>query len=158
MCFPLNFAKFPRTAANFIVGFFKYFVDRVGTIYLKNRFLWSCFLKILLIDLRIATNLKIESSKPYSWTISFMWLQRDSNPHPVSSKTNTQIFSETGQTIELCCENLFARCIWLYVLIMSYTRFWVNLHSILTWMSRNSLLETGTISEVTVTGFKHTSS
>ena len=37
---------------------------------------------------------------------------------------------------------------WLYVLIMSRTRFWVNLHSIFAWMSRNSFLETGAISEV----------
>ena len=36
----------------------------------------------------------------------------------------------------------------LYVLIMSRTHFRVNLHSIFAWMSRNSLLETGAISEV----------
>ena len=35
----------------------------------------------------------------------------------------------------------------LYVLIMSSTHFRVNLHSIVAWMSRNFLLETGTISE-----------
>ena len=39
-------------------------------------------------------------------------------------------------------------CNWLYVLIMSCTCFRVNLHSIFAWMSRNSLLETGAISEV----------
>ena len=32
--------------------------------------------------------------------------------------------------IELCCEYLSVRCIWLYVLIMSRTRFRVNPHSI----------------------------
>ena len=37
---------------------------------------------------------------------------------------------------------------WLYVLIMSRTRFRVNPHSIVAWMSSNSLLETGAISEV----------
>ena len=33
--------------------------------------------------------------------------------------------------------------IWLYVIIMSCTRFWVNLHLTVAWMSRDSLLETG---------------
>ena len=50
--------------------------------------------------------------------------------------------------IELCCEYLSVRCIWLYVLIMSRTHFSVNPHSIFPWMSRNTLLETGAISEV----------
>ena len=35
---------------------------------------------------------------------------------------------------------------WLYVLIMSCTRFRVNLHYIVAWMSRNALLETGAVS------------
>ena len=43
---------------------------------------------------------------------------------------NTQPFSQTGQMIELCCEYLSARCIWLYVIIMSRTSFRVNPHSI----------------------------
>ena len=43
---------------------------------------------------------------------------------------NTQPFSQTGQMIELCCEYLPVRCMWLYVIIMSRTRFRVNLHSI----------------------------
>ena len=50
--------------------------------------------------------------------------------------------------IKLCCEYLSVRCIWLFVIIMSRTRFRVNLHSIVAWMSRNSFLETGAISEV----------
>ena len=37
---------------------------------------------------------------------------------------------------------------WLYVLIMSCTRFRVNPHSIVAWMSRNSLLKIGAKSEV----------
>ena len=37
---------------------------------------------------------------------------------------------------------------WLHVIIMSRTRFRVNPHSIVAWMSRNSLLEAGTKSEV----------
>ena len=36
---------------------------------------------------------------------------------------------------------------WLYVLVMSRTRFRVNPHSIVAWMSRNSLLKAGTKSE-----------
>ena len=43
---------------------------------------------------------------------------------------NTQPFSQTGQMIELCYEYLSVWCIWLYVLIMSRTRFRVNPHSI----------------------------
>ena len=39
----------------------------------------------------------------------------------------------------------------LYVLIMSRTCFGVNSHSIVAWMSRNSLLEAGTKSELQVT-------
>ena len=53
--------------------------------------------------------------------------------------------------IELCCEYLSVRCIWLYVFIMSRTRFRVNPHSIVAWMSRNSLLEAGAKSEGEVT-------
>ena len=36
----------------------------------------------------------------------------------------------------------------LYIIIMSRRRFRVNLHSIVVSMSRNSLLETGAISEI----------
>ena len=50
--------------------------------------------------------------------------------------------------IELCCEYLYVRCIWLYVPIISRTRFRVNQRSIVAWMSRTSLLETCPISEV----------
>ena len=41
-----------------------------------------------------------------------------------------------------------APLLWLYVLIMSRTRFRVNPHSVVAWMSRNSLLEAGAKSEV----------
>ena len=75
------------------------------------------------------------------------WLQRDLNPQPLSSWTNTQPFGKTGQMIELCCEYLPVRCIWLYVFIMSRTSFRVNPHSTVVWMSRNSLLKAGAISE-----------
>ena len=45
--------------------------------------------------------------------------------------------------IELCCEYLSVRYIWLYVFIMSCMHFRVNSHSIVAWMSRNSLLRIG---------------
>ena len=46
----------------------------------------------------------------------------------------------------------------LCVLIMSHTHFRVNLHSVVAWLSRNSLLKTHVISEVyvTATGFEPT--
>ena len=53
--------------------------------------------------------------------------------------------------IELCCEHLSERWIWLYVLVMSRTHFRVNPHSIFAWMSRNSLLKTGATSDMTRT-------
>ena len=62
--------------------------------------------------------------------LNYKWQQRDSNRKPLSSLTNTQRFSKTGQMIELCCEYLSVRCIWLYVIIMSRTSFRVNPHSI----------------------------
>ena len=43
--------------------------------------------------------------------------------------------------IELCCKYLSVRYIWLYVIVMSRTCFRVNPHSIVAWMSRNSLLK-----------------
>ena len=79
--------------------------------------------------------------------LKIKWLQRDSNPQPLSSWTNTQPFSQTGRMIEQCCEYLSVRCIWLYFFIMSRTSLRVNPHSTVTWMSRNSLLEAGVISE-----------
>ena len=45
-------------------------------------------------------------------------------------------------------KKLFSISFSLYVIIMSRTRFRVNLHSIVAWMSRNSSLETSAISEV----------
>ena len=43
--------------------FFKDFADRFRITYLKNGFIWSYFSKILLIDLRKATNLKLDCLK-----------------------------------------------------------------------------------------------
>ena len=82
--------------------------------------------------------------------LKFKWLQRDLNLQPLSSETTTELFSHTGQMIELCCEYLCVQSISLHLLIMSRTRFRMNLHFIVAWMSRNSLLETSAISEVLV--------
>ena len=79
--------------------------------------------------------------------LQIKWLQRDSNPQSLSVETNTQPFSQTGQMIELSCEYLSVRCIWSYVFIMSRSSFRVNPHSTVGWISRNSLLEAGAISE-----------
>ena len=40
--------------------------------------------------------------------------------------------------IELCCDYLSVWCIWLYFLIISSTRFRVNPHSIVAWLTRIS--------------------
>ena len=79
--------------------------------------------------------------------LKIMWLQRESNPQPLSSSTNTQPFDPTGQMIELCCEYLSVRWICLYVFIMSGTSLRVNPHSTVAWMSRNSLIESDAICE-----------
>ena len=52
--------------------FFKDFGDRFGITCLRYWFLCSCFSKILLIDFRIATNLKTGSSKKCSRKILFI--------------------------------------------------------------------------------------
>ena len=52
--------------------------------------------------------------------------------------TNTQPFSQIGQMIELGCEYLSVRCIWLYVIIMSRKHFRVNLDPIVGWISKKS--------------------
>ena len=51
---------------------------------------------------------------------------------------------------DLWCDYLFVMFIFNYVIIMLRRRFRVNLHFIVAWMSRNSLLKTGEISEVEV--------
>ena len=83
--------------------------------------------------------------------VKFKWLRRDSNPQPLSSEMKTQIFGQTYQVIELSCEHLHLRWIWICVLLMSRAHFRVNPQSIFAWFSTNSFLETGEISEVQVT-------
>ena len=58
------------------------------------------------------------------------WQKRDPNGQLLSSWTNIQPFSQTGQMVGLCSENLSVRCTRLYVIIMSYTSFRVNPQSI----------------------------
>ena len=48
----------------------------------------------------------------------------------LASVLEVQSLCQTSQMIELCCEYLSVRCIWLYVIIMSHTSFRVNPHSI----------------------------
>ena len=62
--------------------------------------------------------------------LKFKWQQRDSNPQQLSSYTNTHPFSQTGLMIELSCEYLSVRGIWMYIIIISRTSFRVNLQYI----------------------------
>ena len=82
---------------------------------------------------------EIPSSKQERY-LKFKRLQQDSNTQPLSLSMNTQPSGQTDQMIELGCEHLSVRCIWLYVLLMSRTHFRVKPHSIFPWMSSNSLL------------------
>ena len=63
------------------------------------------------------------------------WLELDSNPQPLSSKTNTQPFSQTGLMIELLWVLI---CTVYLTVIISRARFRVNPHSIVTWMSNQA--------------------
>ena len=62
--------------------------------------------------------------------LKFKLQQRHSHPKPPKAETNTQPFTETGQLIELSCEHLSVRYIWLHVIIMSRTSFRVHRYSI----------------------------
>ena len=88
--------------------------------------------------------------------LKFNWLQLHLNPQPLSLQTNTQRLSHTSQIIELCSDYLSVRYIWLYILMKSCAHFSMNSHSIVAWMSKNSLLYAGTKSKVqlTATGFE----
>ena len=88
-----------------------------------------------------------------AWNRRDIWSLSDSNgiqihKHLVHKRTLNHL-AKLAKNIELCCEYLSLWCIWLYV-IMSPTRFSVNLHSIVSRMPWNSLFETGAISEVLV--------
>ena len=49
--------------------------------------------------------------------------------------------------IELYCEYFSVQWIWLYVLFISITRFSVNAHPIVAWISSNSLLDIQSLSD-----------
>ena len=57
-------------------------------------------------------------------------------------------FKKTDQMVEMNCEYLSIRYIWLYILVMPRTRFRQNRQSIFTWISKNSQFKTVAISEV----------
>ena len=61
----------------------------------------------------------------------------------LSDSNGTQTHNNIVRILDLCREYLFVRYIWLYVLIISCTRFKVNLHSIAAWMSMYSLFKAG---------------
>ena len=84
-------------------------------------------------------------------SLMFKWLQLNMKPQPLSSKTNTHEFNQTGQLIELYCEYLSVWCIWLCVHIMSETLFRVIRHSIITSVLTNTYLETYEKPDVKVT-------
>ena len=75
---------------------------------------------------------------PKNWTTS-------------STQINITVYCGYIQN-NLIFQNNLNRNITLYVLVMSRTRFRVNPHSIVAWISRNSLLEAGAKSEGEVTG------
>ena len=58
--------------------FFKDFIDRFGTTYLKNWFLWMYFSKTFLKYFRIATYLKSGLSRMYSWRIENFYNKNNS--------------------------------------------------------------------------------
>ena len=91
----------------------------------------------------------LAQSRRHIWSLSDSNGIRTQN-HLVCKQTLNHL-AKLANMIRLCCEYLSVRCIWLFVLIMSSTRFRVNPHSIFTRLLRNSLLETGAKSEVAVT-------
>ena len=78
------------------------------------------------------------------------WQQRDWNPQPFSSKTNTQTFSQTGHKWLICVVSAYLYGAIDCMLLSRHVRVseWIYIHSIVAWMSRNSLLETGATSQV----------
>ena len=72
--------------------------------------------------------------------LKFKWLQ-------LWTQTHNHLFHK--KTLKHCAVSTYLYdAFWLYVLIMSHMLFRVNPHSIIAWMSRNSLLEAGAKSEV----------
>ena len=69
--------------------FFKEFVDRTGTIYLQNEFLWKYLSRTLLVDFKISTYLKTPSSQKYSLRFLIIDL-KTSTPIIIHSKVHQQ--------------------------------------------------------------------
>ena len=78
--------------------------------------------------------------------LKLKWLYRQSNPQLLSSETSTQPFNQTGQMIEqstYLCREFDCIVLSCHTIVTE----WIHTH-IVAWMSRNSLLEAGAISEV----------
>ena len=76
-----------------------------------------------------------------------IWRLNDCNGTRIHNHLVSKWTRCSHQMIGLSFEYLSLQCIWLYFITMSRTHFRVNPRSIFVWMSRNSLLETGAISE-----------
>ena len=92
------------------------------------------------------------------WLVEFSWNLINCNYWFLTIFTVSCLYKFIALIIEISFKESNDKFyFWVYV-IMSCTRFRVNVHSIVVWMSRNSLLETGAIAEilVTATGFEPT--
>ena len=124
----------------------------VMSTYLYSAFDWmllSCHIRISgWIYTQYLPECQVSPCPKQARYMKFKWLQRESNPQPLSWERKPQSFAQTDQTIGLNCEYLAVLCIWLYVNIISSMHFRVNPHSLFAWMSRNILLASRTISKV----------
>ena len=140
------------------IAFWKSFLETIrvlrclstffGTIIFSWQNSYSSNCMLLLIELTLCTcqNAKelLAQIRDHIWSLS------DSNGiqihnHLIRKRTINHYWVITTA---LSCEYLSVYCIWLYVIVLSRTIFRVNLHSILAWISRNSLHKAGAISEV----------
>ena len=78
-----------------------------------------------------------------------IWSLSDSNPQPLSLWTNTQQFTKLAKWLSWIVSTICKVRLTIYSYrVTRVTHFRVNPRSIIGWMSRNSLVETATISEV----------
>ena len=104
--------------------------------YLSVRWIWVYAIIMSCTSFRVnphpivCLNIKELLARNSGHIWSFKWQQGDLNPQQISSQENTHPFSQTDQMIELCCDYLSVRCIWLHIIIMTRTSFRVDLHSI----------------------------
>ena len=79
-----------------------------------------------------------------AWNWRDIWSLSDSSgnrtQNQLVSKRTVNHLAKLTKWLSCVLSTYSVRCIWLYVVIMPCTRFRVNLHSIVAWMSRNSLL------------------